>query len=54
VDLNGRNDFDIALLEMETPLDLNDHDLYGTICLPEKGKFYDYTDETTLLAGWGK
>lgn len=44
---------DVALVELETPLDMTNPNL-GTICLPEQDDKYDaYVGSNATTAGWG-
>lgn len=48
----GNNQYDVALLVLDTPLQLGRH--IGTICLPEPGDGTVFDNERCLVAGWGK
>ncbi|XP_064482598.1 chymotrypsinogen A-like [Ornithodoros turicata] len=47
---NGKTfDYDVALMRLSTPLDLNDY--VGPVCLPDEDD--DYTNVTCTTSGWG-
>ncbi|KAK3921841.1 Phenoloxidase-activating factor 2 [Frankliniella fusca] len=48
----GNNQYDVALLILDSPLVLGKH--IGTVCLPEPGDGSGFDGQRCIVAGWGK